>query len=219
MHVYLNSANSTLTCVSTLALSIRVLASAIKPLIAQPLRRRDGRSKHIFKPWILISETRPIEGLFYTVVLIVKSFLIQKYVDPIEIILTASTSYLSFSQNDREHLFSPCVTQTTWAPISVHFCVLFDSVCPCLVPSLAAYRCGCRSPQSSRCCLAPLEEMLSSSPQPDTPPQMSGCQWLWSPAERQQVFRLLLIETSYTKMTSCPQSHPLSFILQCCIVM
>lgn len=33
-------AHSICTCVSTLALSIRVLASAIKPLMAQPLRQR-----------------------------------------------------------------------------------------------------------------------------------------------------------------------------------
>lgn len=34
------------TCVSTLALSIRVLASAIKPLMAQPLKKKESKKKN-----------------------------------------------------------------------------------------------------------------------------------------------------------------------------
>lgn len=44
-----------------------------------------------------------------------------------------------------------------------------------------SYQYKCRSLQSFRCCWAPSEERLFSSPQRDTLPPLSGCQWLWTP--------------------------------------
>lgn len=44
-----------------------------------------------------------------------------------------------------------------------------------------SYQYECRSLQSFQCCWAPSEERLFSSPQRDTLPPLSGCQWLWTP--------------------------------------
>lgn len=44
-----------------------------------------------------------------------------------------------------------------------------------------SYQYECQFQQSFQCCWAPSEERLFASPQRDTLPPMSECQWLWTP--------------------------------------